>query len=368
MPISPDKTQIALTRLSVGLIQQHSQSEPISLLNPYLKQAWEYVCLCAYLDGVQPPDTLEAFVRWMHQPVELQGSFGAHCAEINLTGPILHNGELTSPFRALSERVANTYKPHLEMEDAHFRQIFEWCRENNDSDSYRAIRTFLVRNPIHADLYGIENPPWDYQLTPLFFRCYEPIPRAAIRSQQGVRYIVNCPHCGWPLRWDTYDDADCHPDGVCGQLYDPLADYDHEPEAMLLYHDELYETKAGIQRFVVAPEIALMELADVLQEMPHLQVELYPGVDSYDMLLTFPDGQRWAVDVKDWESAVSLAIGISEIPFSYRPPWDRAFYVFPDYRATPSYLNEFDSYWNGQSGVTYAGMRAFLKQVRKAVQ
>ena len=363
MTPSPERTQQMLTLLVVGLYQQQQQAHSLSSLNPYIKQAWEYICLAALLTRTPLPETIADFVYLLHQPVEDWPLIGTHIA---WNGPILAEGELTPHYYARAEQFASTYNPHLELEDAHFRHIYELCRHQADEVSYQAIRTFLVRNPIYSDLNALETPEWDEVLTKLLLHCYERIPLACVRGDQAHRCVVRCPHCGWPLVWDHRGKAYCHENGTCAELFHPLADYEQDEQYRVPYHHDLVRTKEGIQRFVVAPEVALMALVDALQNEWNVQQTLYPGMDSYDLLVILPDGQRWAVDMKDWKNAISLALGTANAPFSYVPPWDRAFYVFPDYRATAGYLNEFRSYWTHQNGVHFMSMRQFLRLVWEA--
>jgi hypothetical protein len=81
--------------------------------------------------------------------------------------------------------------------------------------------------------------------------------------------------------------------------------------------------------------------------------------------LVFPDGEVWAVDVKDWENPFLLAKRVG--PFVEEPRWDRAYFVFPDHRAVlkPRYSQAFGSTWRRQSdGVRYSMERNFLKIVK----
>jgi hypothetical protein len=73
-------------------------------------------------------------------------------------------------------------------------------------------------------------------------------------------------------------------------------------------------------------------------------------MDAYDLRLTFPGQEVWAIDVKDWASPYRLAETVK--PFRTFPTWDRAFFVFPDryknkhrnyleaFRSRCVYLNE----------------------------
>ncbi|MEM6530666.1 MAG: hypothetical protein AAF653_20380 [Chloroflexota bacterium] len=322
--MTPQRTQQVLTRLAIGLLQlEHAHPDQrissVSLLNPHIKQAWEYICLSGYLHQHDFPQTLPDFVLWLYSPVEHWPVIGTHCEELGLVGAVLHDDGIALPFRAMGERFASTYNPRLELEDDHFRQIFEVCRQHGDELSYREIRTFLIRNPVHPDLYAVEDALWDNSLTALFLRCYEPIAEASVRGSRGQRYIVQCPHCGWALRWNKKNEARCHRDGICAHLYAPLSDAEADDLYRMEYHEGIAQTREGIQRYVVAPEVSLMEIHDTLQREWNIQCESFPGVDSYDLLLVLPDGERWAVDVKDWSSAVSLAVGVSETPFQYYP-------------------------------------------------
>lgn len=174
---------------------------------------------------------------------------------------------------------------------------------------------------------------------------------------------MTCPHCGWTLVWKRDGSAHCHEDGVCTDLYS-LTDYDDDKEHQVPYHPDMVRTKEGIQRYVVAPEISLKQMYDALQREWNIQCDLFPNFDSYDLVVKMPNGNHWAVDVKDWRNAVSLAIGVSQTPFRYLPEWDKAFYIFPTYRATQSYLNEFRNYWVPQKDVTFMSQHKFLEVVR----
>ena len=84
-----------------------------------------------------------------------------------------------------------------------------------------------------------------------------------------------------------------------------------------------------------------------------------------DLLIEFAHGRRWAIDLKDHESASKLARYVNEKPFIWNRQWDRAFYVFPDYRVTPGYLNTFNTLWSAQRNVAVMSVSKFLKLARK---
>lgn len=87
--------------------------------------------------------------------------------------------------------------------------------------------------------------------------------------------------------------------------------------------------RCEIRRFWHAPGLAELRLARRLQKLG-VEVELWPNFDSYDLRVMFPDGETWAVDVKDWGSPFRLAHTVTPIP--PEPPWMQAYFVFPDER------------------------------------
>lgn len=368
MTISVERSQDILKLLAVGLLQEENKNRRTSdQINIYIKQAWEYICLLTYLHDFEVPERVSDLAIYLHEPVENWPVLGEHCLQLGLSGSILEDNALSPQFRALGEGIARSYKPNLALEDSHFRKLFDECRLVNDAKSYTAIRYFLNKNPYHYDFYAIENPAWNESFNKLVSRCYERIPQACIRGTGKQRYIVTCPHCAWPLLWNQLGEARCHEDGACAEIYQ-LGDYSDYEEHRQPYQDGMIRTKEGIQRFVVAPEVSLIQVYETLKSQNFIQAELYPNLDSYDLLLILPNGKRWAVDLKDWKSAVTLAVGLRENTFRFLPEWDSAFYVFPDYRANAAYLNEFKNYWIPQHSVEFISQSQFLEIVRGMVR
>jgi len=57
---------------------------------------------------------------------------------------------------------------------------------------------------------------------------------------------------------------------------------------------------------------------------------MWPEYDAYDLLVPLPDGQVWAVDVKDWANPALLGRHIKPLPET--PRYDKVFVVVPDHR------------------------------------
>ncbi|NEP83977.1 MAG: hypothetical protein F6K39_41165 [Okeania sp. SIO3B3] len=64
-----------------------------------------------------------------------------------------------------------------------------------------------------------------------------------------------------------------------------------------------------------------------------VEVELWPGIDRYDLRLQFKD-EVWSVDVKDYKDAYRLGQKIKNDKLYNigSLSWDQGFYVFPTYR------------------------------------
>ena len=98
--------------------------------------------------------------------------------------------------------------------------------------------------------------------------------------------------------------------------------------------------KRGVQLSTHIPGLTEMELYHWLQDEVRpkwsalQQVELWPGVDTYDLRLTLR-GKVWAVDVKDYKSPFWLGEHIKQdkrSPEQNDPLWHEWFYVYPTYR------------------------------------
>jgi hypothetical protein len=347
----------ALTLIAVGLLQQQLHRQPVTLLHPQIRRGWEILSSLCFEGGIMPPRTVPELVHWLHNPVGEWGlEHGQHIGQ-----SLMENGEPAGLAYKLGEPFANTYNPRMEMQDAQFRQFFNHCKQNNDQQLYPRGREFLNRNSILSDAYEkiTANEDWSDEVSRMLMRCYEVMPQNCIRHRDGEAVVYLCPHCGWALSWRK-DRAFCHADGPCKMIYGDLGEYDlyisYEGGAMA-------RTTEGVQRYVVAPEVTLIQLHDTLQGIWGVRCELYPELDAYDLLLSLPNGEKWAVDVKDWKSPEAVALNIGE--FRYVPPWNRAFYVFPDYRMDGgTYLTRFNNYWSRQKDVTPISKSDFVRRVK----
>ncbi|MEL7354498.1 MAG: hypothetical protein AAFN38_24015 [Cyanobacteria bacterium J06560_5] len=78
------------------------------------------------------------------------------------------------------------------------------------------------------------------------------------------------------------------------------------------------------------PEVSLFRALELLCDSKAAgltQVELYPGLDRYDLRLQFSDSSVWAVDVKDYPDPKKLSVKLTPIPGGGSLRYDKSFYV-----------------------------------------
>ncbi|MEB3341709.1 hypothetical protein [Okeania sp.] len=103
-----------------------------------------------------------------------------------------------------------------------------------------------------------------------------------------------------------------------------------------------------IRYFLVSPSVPELKLRDKAKELG-CKVTMWPGLDSYDLLIVCPDEYKLCVDVKDWVSADGLAQKCDEKGFpmndikKYGIEGDEYCFVVPDARKakTPNYKEVF---------------------------
>lgn len=347
--------------LSVGLIFQSAEvksgTASVLLPNDSLRHGWEQLCYLCFQTGELPPRTLPEFVRWLHQPVEQWNGIGVSFQTQNIWGVLLEYGQPTDWCRELGGALARQPNPRLVLEDENFQRLYTACRALGDEKLYTNARKFILTHPVLKNPFEelLANIQWGL-IRAEMKACYEPIPRASVRDEQ----IVCCPYCGWALEWRGKE-ARCHPEGSCVERAGDLS----QSNLRYPYDPDMLRTKAGVQRYVVAPEIALMQLYRRLRRKGNLHCRLYPAYDAYDLRIMFPDGQIWAIDLKDQRDPKRLALELNRHPFRRDPKWDRAFYLFPKDRGSATYQNVFANFWMSQDSVSVMHTAQFMRRVNR---
>jgi hypothetical protein len=137
------------------------------------------------------------------------------------------------------------------------------------------------------------------------------------------------------------------------------------PDRPLQVVDGIRWLASPVRNFIASPGRAELLLRDALQR--YAKVRLWPDLDSADLLVTFADGCRWAVDVKDWANPYLLAKQLRPVPRSLG--WQRAFIV-PSRAAAgsrPGYLRDLQRHSRDRlrgSGTEVCSERTLIDAVR----
>jgi hypothetical protein len=106
------------------------------------------------------------------------------------------------------------------------------------------------------------------------------------------------------------------------------------PQAALLPGKGVVKLRRELSTYVSLPGRPEADLARALEKLG-ATVVWWPDVDAYDLLVIWPDGRRWAIDVKDWRTPYALALRLRTLP-SYPSGHEFAyadgFVVIPDDR------------------------------------
>jgi hypothetical protein len=100
----------------------------------------------------------------------------------------------------------------------------------------------------------------------------------------------------------------------------------------------LRRLKLGIHWRVCLPGIPEIRLFHTLEKLHKQQPEyfseinLWPGIDRYDLRLQFGDGSVWAVDIKDYRNPYDLALQLKPVFGEGDLRYDESFYVIPNHR------------------------------------
>lgn len=237
-----------------------------------------------------------------------------------------------------------------EIDEKVMYEIWRECRVAELQDLYVSTRRYLIENPVVREdelvseialgrLHGLAN------------KAYGPLPPSCIKN--GMVYL--CPHCGDAQRWSE-DGATCRNWAICQTL--PA----HEPIPRPAIN--LLRCKPGIFSYVVSPGLPELELYKKLNALG-LDVQLWPGVDAFDLLVTLPDPQahllRWAIDVKQFREGYTLGRSEQSKEFIPCPPeleWDRAWYVIPHF-----YVDSYPELFCRGAGITPDRLAAWKIQI-----
>ncbi|GAA6618422.1 hypothetical protein [Scytonema sp. NUACC26] len=231
--------------------------------------------------------------------------------------------------RAQLPEFASTIVKQIALENFQFQRLLERLQEVNDEDAKRSqqeyvlLRRFLIENKFTTH----------EQLSKVFSKT-----RYISTEEVGELYEDCKPH-------EPYWCCD-----YCGALVEkygklrgikPSICNDHRKQLphvhRISWQPGLRQIERGIHWRVSLPgipEICLFQKLEKLhQEYPEYlcDVQLWPGIDRYDLKLHFGDESVWGVDIKDYRNPYDLAPKLTQIYSEGNLRHDKSFYVIPNH-------------------------------------
>lgn len=303
-------------------LSRHGRS-PDPIYSDRVLKAYNHVVLQSLQRGLEPPASVADMARWAATKPIGQWPFDLP-EDAENAQEFLVDRQAGVPTQLCYEWKVSGADAAAELfENEIIRSVFAQCEAAKSRPSYTAFRYLLVKRPVltgieRATLIG-EQPALGIVLETVN-RCYEQAP-AAYRGTDGR--FATCARCGCLLKphgqgWR------CELDRCRREAHATPARFIDDRETSGLYH-----LRAPLRIFITGPGLAEVELEDKLLKKG-LVPEMWPGCDAYDLRITFPNRQVWAIDVKDRANPALLGYGATR--FRPDPPYDRAFLVVPQYR------------------------------------
>ncbi|MDF9816763.1 hypothetical protein [Streptomyces sp. SPB162] len=324
---SPHQGLTLLRTIASAVLDLDDLPNPGTFTLPYpeeAQRALDRTVLACLLRGADPPLSVPDLMAWCREwPV--------------VDWPLDVPADLAGPEDRLIDQHAYLptdlcYEWAVDRPDSATEQIdralvhaaLDRCRAANAPSSYIAFRRLLIERPVltRDKAAEIALEPAFTPLDGLLNQIYLPAPAGWTRGG----HFTSCRRCktllvptrdgGW---WCEATRCRRQGDTPVGPEYSG----DEGGGVLLLTRP--------LRLFVTAPGIAELQLERALCHLG-LAPELWPNFDAYDLRITLPGGQVWAVDVKDWANPALL--GRNAKPLISDPPYDDAFIVVPDHRTT----------------------------------
>jgi hypothetical protein len=325
-----------LRTLANALVALQHQNDLDAFTLPYpaeAQRALDRVSLAFLLLGAEPPAGLPALIELCTYPL---GDWPSVLPPdvVNPDDRLLdeYSARPTDLCHEWAERSPDAAVRHYDREV--IGKAFTLCREYGEERAYTAFRELLVTRPVltPADMFIELGNTSLVPVHDLIRSVYAAVPDSYLRNGE---YLA-CRHCltlltpvrdgGW---WCERDRCRRRGPAVPGRRF--VRDES----------GEIRQLDRPLRQFVTGPGRAEVELRDELTALG-ITIRMWPGYDAYDLLATFPDGHRWAIDVKDRANPCFLGREARAVP--PHPPYDEAFWVVPRHRvnARPGYLADYE--------------------------
>jgi len=333
------KDELTLHFIATGLmnyIQQHIEyGNPIKLPYPApLQKGLNMLVLLCLERNRKPPQGIPEVISWCQDKAIPELGLNLPSEFYTKTDRLLNKHFFTvTGFCEDWACVESDVEDEL-TEQALLRDVIGTCRERNSQLGYEAFRRLFIEKPVITELELHQLRIRNIELSPLMEQiksAYEPA--SPVHCFDG--HFFCCSNCGSLLLKDNEGNL------ICEHECCPIQE--DKTGRKIRKDDGVLSLKRGLKRYITLPGLAELRLVKKLKKLK-LEPELWPNFDSYDLRIVFPDNEAWAVDVKDWSNPFLLARRAE--PFSKKPPWTKAWFVFPNERKKqrPDYLRAFRNY------------------------
>lgn len=334
LPLVPHNGVTLLRTVATAVLDLSDVPNPGTFTLPYpaeAQRALDRTVLACLLRGAEPPRGVPDLLAWCREipvvdwPLDLPEDLAAP-NEYLIDPHGLEPTQLCYEW-AISRR--DSAAEHVEREMV-FTAI-EQCRAARMPEAYAAFRRLLIEHPVltrgEAAATGLE--PTFLPVADLLPHIYLPAPAGWARDS----VLYSCGRCKTLLVPTRDDGWWCENDRCRRTGPAPVGKAYPEDDG-----GGVLTLTRPLRLFVTAPGRAELRLEKKLHGL-RLRPQMWPGYDAYDLHVTLPGGQEWAVDVKDWASPALLGRQIRPLPED--PRHDRAFIVVPDHRMSrrPGYLD-----------------------------
>jgi REase associating with pPIWI_RE/pPIWI_RE three-gene island domain Y len=319
-----DESEIILALVASGLMRLASWTGPQDSRQPYpsaLQQGLDRLTWWCMQRGLEPPASVAALVaRWCPRPLAEWGmelSDGA----VGDGDRLIIDGELTETCRDWA--VASPDVVGDLLESRFMLEVRSTCRGMGarGQEIYVALRGLMVEAPLltgpallqHKNRFP-DLAVWARWLADAY------VPVNAADAPTGE--VASCSRCRQVMRPSASAWVCATP--RCRALSRP-------PRSRVQPAKGAVRLRAELVAYVSLPGRAEADLAAALENLG-ARVEWWPDIDSYDLLVIWPDGQRWAIDVKDWKTAYLLARHLKPLPVypqGHEYAYDAAYIVIP---------------------------------------
>lgn len=306
----------ALVRLS----RQRTVPDPV--YDDAVQSAFNQLVLRCLRTGAAAPTSVPDMARWAATKPVCDWPLGVP-GELDASDGYLVDADTGAPTQQCFEWViAAPDAAAEEFENQLMSEALTTCRAAKAPDSYTAFRRLLITQPVLTGTeLALKRADLDLSvLDETIKHSYERAPGPYLRD--GL-YAV-CARCKCLLVPVGHGGYQCELDR-CRRESHPKIGYTLDPTTV----GGVYQLSRPLRMFITGPGLAETDLEAELIKLKFAP-EMWPNFDAYDLRITLPNYQVWAIDVKDRANPALLGRGAK--PFRREPRYDRAFLVVPRYR------------------------------------